>query len=186
MPPPVTATNEIQKDRLMTSIRRITLVLCPLLLATCSASGDTVVDNLAAEGTTTGFGEQAPAYWAQSFIPAARRLRELTLRLASSSGPDDTDFRILIVETAGVDLDIIPTSVLFESATVTFPFDNTFPINNGIFTDVTVDFPNIELDMGTQYAFVLDAFVANDGIGGSAGSPFNNDYLAGLIHPRLN
>ena len=139
----------------------------------------TVIDNLAIDNAVVAFGEQAPAYYAQSFV-AVGNLETVTFLAASASGPDDTDFRVLITETnGGTGAGIHPTNVLFESATLTVPFDPTFPINRLEFTQFDINAGGLALSPGTTYTIVLDAFVAYDGIEGSAGSAQNRNYADG-------
>lgn len=156
------------------------LGITALALVASSARASIKVDNLHVENAIVSFGEAAPPYFGQTFRAEGHFLREVTFLLASASGPGDTHFRLLITEVSPISSGgVHPTNVLFESSELSVPFDSTYPINSLDFTEFIVDVGSIPLDVGETYAFMLDAFVAYDGVDGSAGSGRNDDYAEG-------
>lgn len=151
------------------------LVLMLYQSAMALTIGDLQIDN-----AVVAFGEQAIPYYAQSFVAPEGTLDEVTVLLASSSGPGGTHFRVLITETTGgTGAGIVPTTVLFESPSLTLPFDPSYPVNRLEFTAVAVPLGALLLNPGLTYALILDAFVEYDGVPGSAGFAQNNAYSEG-------
>jgi hypothetical protein len=152
----------------------------PLWWVPIAASASPIGD-IAGDTPVVAFGEQAVAYYGQTFVAPNSALDDVTIKLATASGPGDLPFRVLITETSGGTGDgVAPTSVVFESATQTLPFDGSYPINRQEFTLFTVSLQQLRLNAGQTYALILDAFTEYDGVGGSAGSAvMSESYLGG-------
>ncbi|MEM7625647.1 MAG: putative Ig domain-containing protein [Planctomycetota bacterium] len=123
----------------------------------------------------TGFGEPNSSYFAQTFRPTDDGFAdELTFQAEPVGVQDDNNFRVLVTELApGFDQNVResfePTSILFESDPITIPFND--PI-----TDVVVDLGGLSLAGGTDYAFIIDSFVENDGTINQARAGVKNGY----------
>ena len=102
-------------------------------------------------------------------------MNDLAIELAGNSGPDDMDFHVLITEVSGSGSDFHPTTVLFESDTVTF--NSAAPP-----TVVHIPLPNLALVPGKTYAFILDAFVTRDGSYGTAAIATKGTYTDGAFY----
>lgn len=108
------------------------------------------------------FGETNTAYYAQSFIAPGGLAKDMTFYM-HPYGVGDSKFRVLLTE-VGTNLGgLHPTTVLFESPTITVTPSATLQ-------SVSVSLGFTPLTTGQTYAWVLDAFVAFDG----------NDDIAGL------
>lgn len=135
------------------------------------------ITNFPVIDSISSFGESDSAYYAQSFISDGSPLEQVQFQMGDVSGPDGTDFHLLITETTGgTELSnpegIRPTNVLFESGTLTKAFGD----GNQIFT---VNTGNLNLTAGTTYAFVLDAFVTFDGSLGTSSMGKGSAYADG-------
>jgi hypothetical protein len=120
-----------------------------------------------------GGNETTASYFGQSFVmPETGDIEELTFILQSTLGPDGVDFRVLITEVIGVEATIHPSMVLFESATLTLA-PGSPP------TTFSVDLGRLCLRGGTTYFWILDSFVAFDGIVGTAQVATMSDYAGG-------
>ncbi|HME99433.1 MAG TPA: hypothetical protein VKK06_06110 [Terriglobia bacterium] len=158
----------------MSQKSRLTFRLFGLLLALIGshltrADAHTIVNTHIWTGVYP-FGEPGAAYYQQTFVALPGKAQDLTIFLASNEG--DTKFRVLIVDVApGIASNIgpngeilspirstfVPNHVLFESATITVPFDPSYPILRNEFTPYTVHLGGLSLSGGSRYAFVLDA-----------------------------
>jgi hypothetical protein len=134
-----------------------------------------VIKNFPGEAFLIGFGEPGAAYVAQTFTALPGGATDLAIELAGRSGPDDVDFHVLIAEVSGSGLNFHPTTVLFESDTITF--NSSAPL-----TVIHIPLPNLALVPGNTYAFILDAFVTRDGFDGMADVATNGTYGDGACY----
>lgn len=123
----------------------------------------------------TGFGEPGSAYFAQTFTPTADGFAdELTFQAQGINAANDNPFRVLVTDVATSTF-FQPGNVLYESPTQTLAFDAPT-------TDITVDLAGLELDGGTEYAFIIDSYVENDGQPNQARAGVANGYADGGLY----
>ncbi|WP_455220083.1 hypothetical protein [Kaarinaea lacus] len=85
------------------------------------------------------------------------------------------EFHVLITELTGSGSDFHPTTVLFESDTITF--SSSAPA-----TVIHIPLPTLALVPDSTYAFILDAFVTRDGVDGTALVAMNGTYADGAFY----
>ena len=125
--------------------------------------------------TLTGF--TSDAYVGQTFsLPEAASLQQLTVYLTCTTG---IDFHLLLVET-GIDpvTGLHPTTVLYESATVSVPAAFAS-------TPISIDLSATQINPNQTYALILDGYVAYTGISRDCQAAVNwpNPYpLGSYIH----
>ncbi len=133
----------------------------------------------------TGFGEPGSPYFAQSFTTTDQGFADELTFQAQPAGSTTTnsfnpsDFHVLITEVDTAASFFKPTTVLFETDTISLPpGDGTQPP-----TDVVVDLEGLELDANTTYAWIIDARIAFDGSTNQARAGFTNaDYTGGAFY----
>lgn len=140
---------------------------------------DTVIGNMTFTNGVVAVGESAVGYYAQTFVAPATTPKALSFYLASADHSGPMNFRVLITEINGTGSAIVPSTVLFESPTLSLPFDPTFPINRNEYTRFDVPLMALSLTPGLTYAWIIDGVVARDGIGDGAGSALNSSYSGG-------
>jgi hypothetical protein len=170
--------NSIRRSRL---ISWVIVVLVAIGFNPTMASADTI-HNDAIWTSVVPFGEPGAAYYQQTFVALPGKASELTIFLSSNEAT--TRFRVLITEVvAGIASNIgpngellspvrstfVPSNVLFESATITVPFDGSYPLTRDEFTAYTIPLGGLPLKAGSTYAFVLDAASEFTGGRGTAG-----------------
>ena len=134
-----------------------------------------VIDNFPGETFLSSLGEPFSPYFAQTSKALPGVANDLAVELEGNSGPDDVEFRVLITEVVGSGIDFHPTTVIFESDTITF--SSLAPA-----TVIHVPLPNLALVPDNTYAFVLDAFVTRDGLEGTARVATNGTYTDGAFY----
>lgn len=134
-----------------------------------------VIDRLTAVTTTQFLGE-APntPYYAQTFKAGGYQLDSVEFLIDTATGPDDTEYKVLIATTSFDGAELHPGTVLFESELMSEPFDVDHTLHH-----VTVDTGNVALTPGQTYIFILDAFDPADGVGSGAkvGVSYSNGSL---------
>jgi PKD repeat protein len=132
-----------------------------------------VINNYPPTSTLTTFGEPNAAYFGQSFVAPAGFVEDLTFQVSHTAGTDAVEFHVLLCTTnGGTGNTIWPDSVLFESTTL------SVPPGSGL-TEFTVNLGGIDLVDGATYAWVLDAFVTQDGFEGKGGVGARSGYADG-------
>jgi hypothetical protein len=122
----------------------------------------TVIDHLSdAGGAFSPFGDTgSPKYVGQIFRAAGSRLDSVEVLVNPYGGPDATEYRLLVTTVTFSANGFHPGTVLFESPLVVQPV--------GSDRHATIPTGSLALTPGTVYAFILDAFVATDGVSSSA------------------
>ena len=137
-----------------------------------------VVDELTAPSRTRSLGETPyTPYYAQTFKAAGYQLDSVEILIDGLSGPDATEFKVLITTATFNANGFHPGTVLFESGPITEAFDADDVLNQ-----VKVDTSNVALTPGQTYAFVLDAYSTADGSvgGGEVGVSYGPD-MGGVV-----
>jgi hypothetical protein len=161
------------KKSFLFGIRRVIHAI--ILASAAHVSTADIIDNFPNEKFFSGIGEPFSPYFAQTFEALPGVAIDLAIELAGGSGADDMDFNLLITEVTGSGLNFHPTTVLYESSTITF--SSSAPA-----TVVHIPLPNLALEAGNTYAFILDAFVTRDGTYGTALVATNGTYLNGAFY----
>ena len=120
------------------------------------------------------FGESSYAYVAQSFVAETGYADQLTFQLTSSTGPDDTEFRVLIAHAFGTSSNPLPHTVLFES-------DTLVKAAGSGSQEFTVDLNELKLSAGASYVWMLDSAIAFDGLDGTSRVGLNSNYQDGHL-----
>jgi Ca2+-binding RTX toxin-like protein len=127
----------------------------------------TTINRLDVVEDLTNFGESSVAvptdieYFGQTFVAEGSRLNSISFKIDSTTGPDATEFKFLLVTTAPTANGFHPGSVLFESSVLVQPTDG-----DNAYQIVTIDLGSLPVTPGQQYAFLLDAFATKDGSDG--------------------
>ncbi|WP_239292879.1 PEP-CTERM sorting domain-containing protein [Candidatus Nitrotoga sp. 1052] len=107
-------------------------------------------------------GEYSPtthvtSYWAQTFIVPAAKVGDLKLLILNNEQfPGSVfDFHLLVTETDSSHSAFQPTSILYESSTISV--SDRFP------TEFTFDLSELTFVQGIKYAFVIDTYATRNG-----------------------
>ncbi|MGH9236625.1 MAG: hypothetical protein ACRD3G_01180 [Vicinamibacterales bacterium] len=147
-----------------TNVATLTVVSILLGFGTPRPAGATSIDFLESVDivsqfgeTTGGPGETVAIYYAQTFkVPIDATAGILTFLLTTPTeftGPDDTEFAVLVTDT---DASGHPSTVLFETPVLTFPFGASA-------TYFDIDLQGLALASDVTYAWILDSVIATDG-----------------------
>lgn len=166
----------------------LTLTLCLVFVRTRNLDAG-VIGTLRVDNGVCCVGENASAYYGQSFVAPNGVLNKVTVLLASANGgvphiPEpDHYFRILITETEsfsvpGTRSTIRPTSVIFESSTQFLSDDRSNAFDRLQFTAFNLYLGELQLISGSTYAVVIDVFSEFDGQWDYMGSGLNSNAYA--------
>ncbi|MCB1489001.1 MAG: hypothetical protein KDJ88_16290 [Bauldia sp.] len=120
------------------------------------------------------FGETDISYVGQTFVAAGDRLRSLDFAI-NDKGPGATKYHLLITTIDKSGADINPGKVLKEISFETDAFDPS-----QVFNAVHIEFDDLDLVKGETYAFILDSYVARDGVEDKAYLGIRNAYNDGF------
>lgn len=139
-------------------------------------AASTIIANLPSQDMIGTIGEPFAPYYAQTFEALSPgEASTLTIELAHAEGPNAAKFRVLVTEVLGYGDNFHPTTVLFESPVQII--DVGSPV-----TQLSIPLLNLQLQPGSRYAFILDAFVTRDGSWGTARAGTNSTYPNGEFY----
>lgn len=155
--------------------RLLRLTTLSVLLSGVTSLADASTISVPVTGSLSGFGDTGEQYRAQTFTGVGGLADEITFFVGPTFDASGVGFHLLITE-VDTSAGIHPTNVLFESAPLLLPL---FPIQFDP-TPFTVALGGLPLSAGNTYAWMLDAFVASDGIFSEANTGIGT-YAGGVM-----